>query len=437
MLRALLAERFKLAVHTGTTPMPAYVLKMANGSPKLKSSDSGGNSGCVPQPQTPGGPPQIAFTCQNQTMEQLAQLLRNTRGGGYLDQPVVDGTDLKGSYDFELKWTPSGGRDRAGAASVSIFDALESQLGLKLALETAPRPVILVDSADETPTPDPPGTEKALPPLPLPEFEVSVVTPHKPGTPSHGSFGRGRLEVQGLTLRDLITVTWDLNDSNKGVIANEPPWLSKDRWDIVAKWSSEDDEAVNRAPNSDFRQFQKMMRALLADRFHLKAHMEERMGDTYNLVAMNPKVTPADPKSRTRCKEGPGPDGKDLRMTNPVMNRLVTCQNLTMAELGDQLQSLADGYVYNTVLDKTGLKGGYNFTLSFSSVNNILNSGGPSPSAQNAAADGSGEPMAADPNGAVSLFDAVRRQLGLKLEPEKRPVPVLVIDHIDETPTPN
>ncbi|MGB7265471.1 MAG: TIGR03435 family protein [Terracidiphilus sp.] len=437
MLRALLTERFKLAVHNGTAPMPAYVLKVENGQPKLKPSESEGNAGCVPQPQTPGAPPQLAFTCHNQMMAGLAQLLRNTRGGGYLDQPVVDGTGLKGSYDFELKWTPSGGRDRAGVVSVSIFDALESQLGLKLTLETAPRPVLLVDSANETPTPDPPGTDKVIPPPPPPEFEVAVITPAKPGGPHQGGIGRGRMDIHGLSLETLIQVAWDLNDSNKDAIANSPPWLGKDRWDMEAKMSSDDaSEAAKRPPEADFKQLQLMLRTLLADRFHLKAHMEERMGTAYNLVAVSPRLTPADPKSRTRCKEGAGPDGKDPRMTNPVMNRLVTCQNMTMAELGDQLQSLADGYIYSTVQDKTGLKGGYNFTLSFSSVNNILNSGGPSPSAQNAA-DGSGEPLAADPNGAVSLFDAVRRQLGLKLEPEKRPVPVLVIDHIDETPTPN
>ncbi len=436
MLQALLAERFKLVAHNGTAPMPAYVLRVGKDKPKLKPSDGEGDARCDPQPRS-GPTDGYNFSCHNETMVQLAQLLRNMRGGGYLDQTVVDGTGLKGAFDFDLKWTPSGARDRAGAASVSIFDALDSQLELKLALETAPRPVLVVDRVEESPTPDPPGIEKIMPPLSLPEFEVSVVTPSKPDTRPNGSFGRGRLEVKGLTLRDVITVTWDLNDSNKGVIANEPPWLNKDRWDIVAKWSSDVDEAEKRPPNSDFRQFQQMMRALLADRFHLKAHMEDRAGTAYNLVAVSPKLTAADPKSRTRCKEGPGPDGKDPRMTNPVLNRLVTCQNMTMAELGDQLQSFADGYIYSAVLDKTGLKGGYNFTLSFSSVNNILTSGAPQSSAQNATGDGAADSEAADPNGAVSLFDAVRRQLGLKLDAEKRPVPVLVIDQIEENPTPN
>jgi uncharacterized protein (TIGR03435 family) len=431
MLQALLAQRFTLAVHNGTAPMPAYVLRVGKERPKLKPSDGTADGRCDPQPRATTTD-EYSFSCHNETMEQLAQLLRNTRGGGYLDKPVVDSTGLKGSFDFDLKWTPSGARGASG--SISIFDALESQLGLKLALETAPRPVLIVDNVNEAPIPNPQGTEKSLPPLPLPEFEVAVVTPSKPDTRPWGTFGRGRLEVKGMTLRDLITVTWDLSDSNKQVIANEPEWLNKDRWDMAAKWSNEGDETANRPPNSDFRQFQQMMRALLAERFGLRAHIEDRPGDAYSLVAVNPKLTLADPQSRTRCAEGPGPDGIDPRMGNPVLNRLVNCQNITMAQFGEQLQAFANGYIYNTVLDKTGLKGGYNFTLSFSSVNNILNGGAP-PS--DTAQQGASEETAPDPNGAVSLFDAVRRELGLKLDKERRPVPVLVIDQIHETPTPN
>jgi uncharacterized protein (TIGR03435 family) len=435
MLQALLAERFRLAAHNGTAPMPAYVLRVGKEKSRMKQSDGSGDSRCDWVQQPPGSPPQAAFSCHNETMEQLAQFLRNMDGGGYLNEqdPVVDGTELKGGFDFDLKWTPNGARARVGADAVTIFDALDSQLGLKLALETAPRPVLIIDNVDEKPSPDPPGTDKLMPPVPLPEFEVSTVKPYKPGDPHHGEFGRGGLNVSGLTLRDLITVTWDLNENNRQVIANEPTWLDKDRWNIEAKWSIDD---ANKVPNGDFRQFQHMMKALLADRFGMKAHMEDRNGEAYDLVAMSPKMTPADPKSRTRCSEGPGPDGKDPRIANPVLNRLLTCQNVTMPELGDLLQSLAPGYIYGTVLDKTGLKGGYNFTLSFSAVGQLLNGGSPPPSAQKTP-DGSAAPEASDPNGAVSLFDAVRRQLGLKLEKVQRPVPVLVIDHIDETPTPN
>jgi uncharacterized protein (TIGR03435 family) len=102
---------------------------------------------------------------------------------------------------------------------------------------------------------------------------------------------------------------------------------------------------------------------------------------------------------------------------------------MTTAQIGDELQHVAPGYIYNPVVDGTGLKGSYDFTLSFSSADKILpNAGGDADSSD---ANGS------DPNGAVSLFAAVSRELGLKLEKTKRPYPVLVIDHIEETPTAN
>lgn len=437
MLRAILAERFRLVVHNGSAPMPAYVLKTGAGSTKMKPATNAGNSGCDPHQPPPGSPPEIDFACHNESMEQLAQLLRNTRGGGYFDKPVVDETGLKGTYDFELKWTPSGGRDRAGAAAVSIFEAVESQLGLKLELETAPRDVLLVDSVDEQPIANPPGTEKALPPRPLPEFEVAVITPAKPDMPRRASIGHGRMEATGITLKTMMEIAWDLNENETEAIANAPPWLDKDRWDIQAKMSSDDAaEAQKKPPEADYQQLQQMLRALLAERFNLRAHIEDRVNDAYSLIAVSPKLTPGDPKGRTRCAEGPGPDGKDPRMTNPILNRLVTCQNMTMQQLGVELQEIADGYIHNTVLDKTALKGGFNFTLSFSSVNNILN-GGARPPASSAAQQNAENNEASDPNGAVSLFEAVRRELGLKMEKEKRPVPVLVIDQIQETPTPN
>jgi uncharacterized protein (TIGR03435 family) len=143
------------------------------------------------------------------------------------------------------------------------------------------------------------------------------------------------------------------------------------------------------------------------------------------LIAVSPKLRKADPLSRTRCKEGPGPDGKDPRIANPVFNRLVSCQNMTMPQIGDELQRVAPGYIYSSVLDATGIKGSWDFTLSFSSAD--LTTGG----------GDEGKSATSDPNGALSMFDAVSKQLGLKLEKQKRPVSVLVIDHIEEKPTEN
>jgi uncharacterized protein (TIGR03435 family) len=101
-----------------------------------------------------------------------------------------------------------------------------------------------------------------------------------------------------------------------------------------------------------------------------------------------------------------------------------------MAQIGDEFQRIAAGFIYSPVLDATGIKGSWDFTLSFSSVDLVK---GNAAGSGDASASGS----ASEPNGALSFFTAVNKQLGLKLEKEKRPVPVLVIDHIEEKPTAN
>src|SRR5262249_26273133 len=134
----------------------------------------------------------------------------------------------------------------------------------------------------------------------------------------------------------------------------------------------------------------------------------------------------ADPATRTGCYEGPGPDGKDPRIATPLLSRLLYCRNITMVQFADLLPQQANGYVHSAVLDKTGLTDTYDFTLSFSAIGVLQQSQAPS------------QPGGvADPNGALSLPDAVSKQLGLKLELEKRPAPVLVIDHVEQKPTEN
>ena len=78
-------------------------------------------------------------------------------------------------------------------------------------------------------------------------------------------------------------------------------------------------------------------------------------------------MTKADPTERTECNEGPGPDGKDPRLTHPMLNMLVTCKNVTMAQAVELFPTFAAWYVRYPVVDKTGLTGGWDFTLSWSS----------------------------------------------------------------------
>ena len=72
-------------------------------------------------------------------------------------------TKLAGGWDFSIKWTGRGQLEKQGADGISIFTAVEKQLGLKLELKTTPRPVFQVASVDETPTPNAANIAEALP----------------------------------------------------------------------------------------------------------------------------------------------------------------------------------------------------------------------------------------------------------------------------------
>jgi len=438
MLQALLADRFKLVLHKDTKPMPAFVLTLGKGKPKLKEADGSGNTGCQPQLQKPepGTIPYAMVSCHNMTMQAFARMLR-LMANGYLTQPVVDSTELKGTWDFDIKWTGRGQLGQAGADGISIFDAVDKQLGLKLEAQKIPSPVLIVDSVNQKPTDNPPGVAQSLPPTPPAEFEVAVIKPSMPDSqPMFRVLPSGQVDLQGVPVKMLIAFAWNFEfASTNDMIVGAPKFLDSARFDIKAKASVGTSSGPTVAPPIDIDDLKLMLRALLADRFKLATHTEERPVTAYNLVAVKPKLKPADPTNRTSFKEGPGADGKDPRNTSPTLTRLVTCQNMSMAQFADLLQKIAPGYIHSPVLDATGLEGAWDFTLSFSSSNLIQSA--PARGGDAGQQPPGGAPTASDPNGAVSVFDAVSKQLGLKLEEKKRPVSVLVIDHVEEKPTDN
>jgi uncharacterized protein (TIGR03435 family) len=281
----------------------------------------------------------------------------------------------------------------------------------------------VVDSVDRKPANNPPGTAAALPPPPPAVFEVASLKPSAPDAIRQGGrIEHDRIDVQNIPLKSLILFAWDLPSDDR--LVGAPKSLNSARFDISAK-------APASEPGAEFEtdDLRLMVRTLLEERFHLKTHMEERPLDGYALLAAKPKLSKANPLNRTGCKEGPGPDGKDPRNSRPILSRLVTCQNITMAGFADQLPMVGRGYPILSVLDSTGLTDAYDFTLSFSAAVTIQR--------LNERAGGGEAGGASDSGGAVTLQDAIGNQLGLKLELKKRPMPVLVIDHIDETPTEN
>jgi uncharacterized protein (TIGR03435 family) len=425
MLQSLLAERFALTVHNGTKPMPAYVLTLGKGKPKLKEAAGDHTPGCddkTPPSTDPGTRPDIALACHNKTMDDLAHDLRDF-AGGYIQKPVVNSTGITGAWDYDLIWTAANQFAKSGG--ISIFDAVDKGLGLKLDLQTAPRPVLIVDSANRKPSPNSPDLARLLPPPPPATFDVAVIKPSKPGsTDMNGRITKDQVNLQNMPLKFLISIAWGFNPQQNDLIIG-PKWLDTDHFDILAKIAP--DAAFAASSNVspvDTDELLQMIQNLIAERFQMKSHMEERQISAYVLTAPNSKLKTGDPTARTHCENGPGPDGKDPRIANPVLNRLVYCQNMTMPEMAKKFKEVAGGYISGDVVDETGLTGSYDFVLSFSGAGQFQG-GIPASDAPS------------DPSGAITLFEAVNHQLGLKLEKQKRPVSVLVIDHIDEKPTEN
>lgn len=427
MLQRLLADRFKLVVHTDTKPLSVFVLSLGKGKPKLKEADGSGNGGCqgVPQNPQPGTIPNAIVNCRNVPMELFAQTLRQM-AGAYITAPVIDQTGLKGSWDFTLEWTARALLTYAGDHAITLFDAVDKQLGLKLEPKTTPTPVIVVDSVNRKPTDNPPGVTQNMPPAPPAEFDVADIKPSPPdATQPRGQIQNGRVNVEAFPLKLLIMIAWNINNDDE-LVAGMPKWAESARFNIVAKVSAGDGPR----PDVDIDALRLMLQKLLVDRFQMKIHMENRPVTAYTLVAVKPKLKKADPSNRSGCKEGPMPGTKDPRDVNPALSRLVTCLNTTMAQFAEQLPSLANGYTPTPVVDKTELEGAWDFSVNFSPAGLLMGLPG-------RGGEGNPQQAASDPSGALSLFDAVSKQLGLKLEKEKRPLPVLVIDHIEEKPTDN
>ena len=439
MLRNLLAGRFRLVVHNSTKPLTAYAI--TQGKRVLMRQSAGSDTpGCKPlPPPEPGQEALMTYQCRNISMAEMPDQLRNmvlvtkTLSG----VPVVDQTELKGGWDFDIKYSLNTGPPQAGTDAspelVTVFAALERQLGLKLTLTKIPLPVLAVDSVNEKPADNPPGITANMPASPPLEFEVAEIRPSDPNPPENSPGGDcvfcpgGRLHISRFTMSDLIATAWNLNGNYDSRVIGLPKSLAKVNWDVIAKVPTMipvNTPTYGQAPPQpvDFDSVRIMLQGLLKERFKLALHKEARQLNGYAVVAVKPKLKPADPDNHPGCKEGPGPDGKDPRTTNPQARRLLTCLNMTVAEFVAELPNRAGDYFNQypgRVVDATRLDGKYDFTVNFSPLGMAMG----------------GE--AADRGYPISLQDAIEKQLGLRLEPRKNPAVVLVVDHVEQKPADN
>jgi uncharacterized protein (TIGR03435 family) len=241
-------------------------------------------------------------------------------------------------------------------------------------------------------------------PAKMPEFEVADVKVSNSTCPEHGK-GRmlpgGRIEVPNTTLKNLVMAAYSVQEN---MITGGPNWLDSDRFDIVAK------APPDTPPDTLFL----MLRALLAERFKLAIHREDKPMAVYAMVVA---------KGGAKLQKAPGGQ-QTCRWNTPGNGRVQReCKNMTMQQLAIQIPGWGMARVDLPVVDLTEIQGVYDFQLEWSM-----------PSGRGDAGKGDA-PVAADVGGST-IFDAMS-QIGLKLEQRKRPVSVIVIDHAERVPTAN
>jgi uncharacterized protein (TIGR03435 family) len=244
-------------------------------------------------------------------------------------------------------------------------------------------------------------------PTPL-AFEVAEIRINQSGLPGMSAqfLPGGQLRVTNAPMRMLLTLAYHVQPQ---ALLGEPGWVHDDRFDIIAKGkpgSSEDDLRL-------------MLRTLLTEHFKLAAHREEKIMPAYALVVGKggPKLKPSTPAkpSESRCHNVDGP---------PEQFHFL-CEHMTVPELAEALPGMAPRYITMAVVDRTAIKGTYEFPLDWTPT-----------SAPGAGRGGDAAEPTIETTGGFTIFDAISK-LGLKLEKARLPVPVIVIDHLERTLRPN
>ena len=438
MLQSLLTDRFNLVLRKGTSPVPRYVLSVGKSEKsKLKATSGSGNPGCQQQPQTggpgtPGDPastPNIKVTCHDLTLAQIAENLHQM-AGGYLDHDVIDSTKLEGSFDFDLEWTGRGALAAKGPDGISVFDAVDKQLGLKLELQNVSMPSMVIESVNRKPSANPPGVTTALA-LAEARFEAASIKPANPDRPMVGLLYTGGRQMRaGGTLRQMIAMALQVQPNVAAdMVIGLPKSADTQSWEINAKVPDKGEGAPNivngRPLPPPLSVGLEMLRGTLIDQFELKTHTENREVTVYALTlgSGKPKLTQAAESERSGCKADP-------TAPKPVTNMqpMISCKNTSMAELAQNLQQMANAYIDHPIVDATGLQGGWDFLVGWTAKAALQAAPSPNP---NQPAGAVAE--ATDPNG-ISVFEAVEKELGLKLVKRKESIPVIVVDHVDEKP---
>ena len=249
-------------------------------------------------------------------------------------------------------------------------------------------------------------------PASAPAFEVASVKPAPPPTPGKIEMRMGgdpgMVDYKNVSLKTVIARAYEVKEFQ----ISGPDWLDSTRFDIVAKVP----------PNAPTGQIPAMLRTLLAERFKLTAHREQKVMPVYAMLVGKSgfKLKPLDGEPEGRMNMRLGPKGRDL--SGPA----------TLSALAGALSQMLD----RPVVDLTEIKGTYDIDLEW--VPDEREGGGIMAKmkgmAEAASGDAHGDPLGP---GGLSLFGALQEKLGLKVEARKSPVDILVVDAAEKVPTEN
>jgi uncharacterized protein (TIGR03435 family) len=281
-------------------------------------------------------------------------------------------------------------------------------------------------------------------------FEVASIKAAPPSNGQRMFFGAkggpgtqdpGRWSAENYTLLDLLTQAYDVNRYQ----VTGPDWLGSERFNITAKIPG----------GATKEQFRLMLQNLLIERFKLAVHRDKKETQVYELVVAKngPKLKEAEPQPADAPPPGRGPGGppritfnsdgspqfppgRGSMMIMSGRGARMRQSNESMADFAKMLQN----QLGHPVTDATGLKGKYDFELAWSpGAGGMMGRGmmlpAPPPPPGGGAAPPGDAPAMEDSG--PTLMSAIQDQLGLKLEPKKGSVEMIVIDHIEKIPTEN
>ena len=239
-------------------------------------------------------------------------------------------------------------------------------------------------------------TQILQPTGPLPSFEVATIKPSSPNaTGSRDQFSGSGLAIENRTLADIFKLAYNINVDAQLIL---PDWARATRYDINARIDEPTTIALQKLPPGlRSNQVRLMLQSLLIDRFNTKATVQTRELPAYALVPV---------KAGQRLTLSPcAPSCPNIGTSggNGVLEGKNAPIEMLVAALTRQPELAG-----RTVIDETRLKSNYNWTLHWTPQDNTTGADlGP------------------------PLFVALQEQLGLKLESAKRPIEVLVVEHLD------